>query len=83
MLDAGKPQRRLPDTRLAVKDECCEPGPRLVEERADGGELCLPANDLEGVRAAPRYVTTIMSCIHGRNPHRKRTQVPLLPACKG
>jgi hypothetical protein len=76
MVDAGKPQRRLADTRFALKDEYCEPGPGLVEERADGGELCIPADDPERVRAAQLYVTTIMPCIHGRNPHKERSQMP-------
>ena len=53
-----------------------EPGPGLIDERADGGELCLPADDLECARAAQLYFTTILPCIHGCNPHMERSQVP-------
>src|SRR3954468_8988061 len=49
MLDAGAPQRRLPDTRLADEHERARADPHLVEERGDRAELLLSANDLEHV----------------------------------
>ena len=47
LLDRGEPERRLPDPRLAFQQERARRGPRLVEERGDGGELLLSGDDLE------------------------------------
>jgi hypothetical protein len=71
MLDAGKPERRFSDTRVTLEHECGRTVWYLIDEHADGGELCLPADDLQSVRAGESYLTTILPCIHGCNPHMK------------
>ena len=71
ILGAGKPECRLPDARVALEHECRGPVLYLINERPDGGELRLPADDVERARAARPYVTTILPCIHECNPHMK------------
>jgi hypothetical protein len=52
MLDGGKPERRLPDPRIAVEHEYRGAALDLIDERANGGELCLSADDSEWLRLA-------------------------------
>ena len=47
-LDTRKPQGRLPDSRLAFQHECDRAFRRTFEERVYGGELDLPADDVDG-----------------------------------
>ena len=72
MLDAGEPERRLADPGLALEHERRRPCRRSADEGAEGGELLLSADDLDGHRARRRgYVTTILPCIQGCSPHMK------------
>ena len=57
MLDAGQPERRLPDPRIALQHECGRPFPHVVDEGVKGGELLLPADDLEHHRSHATIVT--------------------------
>ena len=47
-LDTRKPQGRLPDSRLALQHERDRAFRRTFEERVYGGELDLPADDVDG-----------------------------------
>src|SRR5262245_23657358 len=50
--DTGKPQGRLPDSRLALQRERDRTFLLTVEEHVYGGELDLPAHDVDGHRCA-------------------------------
>jgi hypothetical protein len=63
VLDAGMPEGRLPDSRIAVEHEHPCAVLDLIDEPADGGELCLPADDLECLGVALPYEEAIL-CIH-------------------
>ena len=54
VVDTGPPERRLPDPRLALEHERGRHGVGPVDERVDGGELVLPADNLE--RRSPHPV---------------------------
>jgi hypothetical protein len=47
MLNAGEPERRLPDTCFALKYKRSGSCMRLLDERVEGGEFLDPADDLE------------------------------------
>ena len=47
MLDAGKPDRRLPNAGLALEHERAGPSLRLADEGVYGAELLFPADDPE------------------------------------
>ena len=47
MLDAGQPERRLPDAGFALEHESSRPVPRSVDESTDAGKFVLPADDGE------------------------------------
>jgi hypothetical protein len=52
VFDPGKPERRLPDPRIAVEHEHRGAVPGSFDEPLDGGELSLPADDLGCLRVA-------------------------------
>jgi hypothetical protein len=45
ILDAGQPERRLADSRLAFQHQCLRSVGRLVEEGVDGAEFLVSADD--------------------------------------
>ena len=47
VLDARKPERRLPDARLALQHECGRPRVRSVDESVDRSKFLFPADDLQ------------------------------------
>src|SRR5205823_13557268 len=73
----GAPERRLADPRLAFEHQRGGRLPRFVDERGDGGEHLLAADDLGGhgvPRAAQASAETVNGAAGNLSRHRSRSR---------